>query len=139
MLLYPILQARGGTGMVREKACQWALTRNGYSRGGGALEFGDLRLLEHGSERGGALGSDLVPTETANEGRSGNGGRASDSTGADTKANALVREGPAYSSDCSIELPLRPSARAAPPSGPNWLYRRLRARSRQVVRRVKGR
>ena len=26
MLLLPILQARGGMGTVREKACQWALT-----------------------------------------------------------------------------------------------------------------
>ena len=72
--------------------CQWALTN--ANKGGGALQVGDLRLLEDGSERGGALGSDLVPTETANEGRSGNGGRASVSMGADTKANTLelVRE-----------------------------------------------
>ena len=35
------------------------------TRGGGALEGGDLRLLEDGRERGGALGSDLVITETA--------------------------------------------------------------------------
>ena len=27
MLLLPVLQARGGMGTVREKACQWALTR----------------------------------------------------------------------------------------------------------------
>ena len=33
----------------------------------------------------------------------------------------------AYSSDCSVELPLRPSARAAPPSGPKRLFVRLRA------------
>jgi len=46
--------------------------------------------------------------------------------GADTKAKyALVREGPAYSSDCSVELPLRPSARAAAPFGPSPLSCRL--------------
>ena len=58
--------------------------------------------------------------------------------GADRKANALVPEGPAYSRDCSVELPLRPSARAAPPLGPSLLSRRLRAWWRQVVRHVKG-
>ena len=31
----------------------------------GALKLGDSRLFEHGSERGGALGSDLVPTDAA--------------------------------------------------------------------------
>ena len=33
--------------------------------GGGALELGDSRLFEDGSERGGALGSDLVVADTA--------------------------------------------------------------------------
>ena len=33
----------------------------------------------------------------------------------------------AYPSDCSVELPLRPSARAAAPLGPRLLFRRLRA------------
>ena len=33
--------------------------------GRGALEFGDLRLLEDGSERGGALIPDLIDHETA--------------------------------------------------------------------------
>jgi hypothetical protein len=46
----------------------------------------DLRLLEDGGERGGALGPDLVVPETADEGRSGDGERvASMSTGADKK------------------------------------------------------
>ena len=35
---------------------------------GGALEVGDLRLLEDGSERSGALGSDLIAIETAKGG-----------------------------------------------------------------------
>ena len=37
--------------------------------GGGALELGDSRLFEDGSERGGALFSDGVAMETAGEGR----------------------------------------------------------------------
>ena len=36
---------------------------------GGALEVGDLRLLEDGSERSGALGSDSVASETASKGQ----------------------------------------------------------------------
>ena len=39
------------------------------SRGGGALEGGDLRLLEDDGECGGTLVSDLVARETANHGR----------------------------------------------------------------------
>ena len=35
---------------------------------GGALKVGDLRLVEDGSERSGALGSDAVESETASEG-----------------------------------------------------------------------
>ena len=35
------------------------------TRGGSALELGDLRLLELGSKRGGALVSDLVELDTA--------------------------------------------------------------------------
>ena len=40
-------------------------------RGGGALEVGDLRLIEDGSKRSGALGSDAVACETASEGKDG--------------------------------------------------------------------
>ena len=36
--------------------------------GGGALEVGDLRLLEDCSERGGALVSDAVAPDTARDG-----------------------------------------------------------------------
>ena len=49
----------------------------------------DLRLLEDGSERGGALGSDVVETETASDGQNGNSERVGVSMGADTKANTL--------------------------------------------------
>ena len=58
----------------------------------GALEGGDLRLLEDGSERGGALVVDPVPSKTASEGRGGNGRRACVSTAqrvADTTANVF--------------------------------------------------
>ena len=51
--------------------------------------------------------------------------------GADRRGNTVGRFEPraAYLSDCSVELPLRPSARAAPPLGPRSLARRLRART----------
>ena len=53
-----------------------------------APQVGDLRLLEDGYKRGGALGSDVVVEETADEGRSGDGERvASVSMGADKKAD----------------------------------------------------
>ena len=35
--------------------------------GGGALQGGDLRLLEDGGEHGGALGSNVVAANTASE------------------------------------------------------------------------
>ena len=39
--------------------------------GRGAPEVGDLRLLEDGSERGGALVSDVVVSETVSKGQDG--------------------------------------------------------------------
>ena len=39
----------------------------------------------------------------------------------------------AYLSDCSVKLPLRPSAIAAPPSEPSWLALRLRGWGRRWV------
>ena len=49
------------------------------------------------------------------------------SAGADRKANTKGWFEPqaSYLSTCSVELPLRPSARAAPPSGPRPLFWRL--------------
>ena len=47
------------TGTVKEKRTL---------KGGGALELLDLRLLEDGSERGGALGSDVIVRDAASEG-----------------------------------------------------------------------
>ena len=44
-----------------------AMTRKRTLWGGGALEVGDLRLLEDNSERGGALVPNLVAKETARD------------------------------------------------------------------------
>ena len=52
--------------------------------GNGAPEVVDLRLLEDGGERGGALHSD-VSTETAGEGRNEDGKRAAVTRGAVTQ------------------------------------------------------
>ena len=53
------------------RSVKWALTRK-RTLWGGALEHGDLRLLEDGSERSGALSLYGVAFETASEGgRSG--------------------------------------------------------------------
>ena len=68
MPLPPRLRARVGMGMVRELECQWALTRKQTFSGGGSLQMGDLRLVEDGSQRSGALGFDAVVFETASEG-----------------------------------------------------------------------
>ena len=54
---------------------------------GGALEVGDICLLEDGSECGGTLVSDAVAVETVPR-EDGDGERASVSTGSDTKANS---------------------------------------------------
>ena len=75
---------------VSGEPCQWALTQKRTLRGGGALEFLDLRLFEDGGERGGALGPDAVVRDTASEGQDGNGERVGVSTGADS---GLVRGG----------------------------------------------
>jgi len=56
--------------------------------------------------------------------------------GADTKFGGWFELQAAYSSDCSVVLPLRPSARAAPPLGPRLFNERLRAWERVRVLRV---
>ena len=59
--------------------------------GGGALEVGDLRLLEDGGECGGALTSDAVEPDTAKDGLGMGGGTVREqvrlSAGADRKAS----------------------------------------------------
>eukprot|EP00964_Phaeocystis_antarctica_P004601 scaffold2480_cov65-Phaeocystis_antarctica.AAC.4 len=61
----------GEVGVVRGQACQRALTQKQTLGGGGALEVGDIRLLEDGSERSDALVSDAVVCDTASEGQDG--------------------------------------------------------------------
>ena len=61
------------------------------TRGGSALELGDSRLFEDGSERGGALGSDVVVIEAAKHGGGWGGERRGVSMGADTNANTVGR------------------------------------------------
>jgi hypothetical protein len=46
-------------------------TRANTASGGGAPQVGDLRLLEDGGERGGALVSDPVVPQTVSEEQSG--------------------------------------------------------------------
>ena len=48
-----------------------ALTRKRTVWGSGALEVGDLRILEDGGECSGALVSDVVASDTASEGQDG--------------------------------------------------------------------
>jgi hypothetical protein len=79
------------SGVVREQACQWGAdsARKRTLWGSSALEMGDHRLFEDGSERGGALVSDLVASETASEGWGGDGERVGVSMGADTNKRTL--------------------------------------------------
>ena len=55
--------------------------------GDGALQIGDMRLLEDGGERSGALSSDEIASETASEEQSRDGERSGVSMGTDTNAN----------------------------------------------------
>ena len=54
--------------MVKEQACQWALTGKRTLWGGGALQTHDLCLLQDGSKRGNALVIKIVASETAKRG-----------------------------------------------------------------------
>ena len=68
----PASEEWGGDGEREREACL-----NGQKRtrsGGGALQGGDLRLLEDGGERGGTLVSDVVGRETAATGGMGGNG-----------------------------------------------------------------
>ena len=92
--------------------------------GGGALQVGDLRLLEDGGERGGALVSDVVASETASEGWGGDGERVGVSMGVDRKANT----GAAAHFRLVICVSLRMAASTVAPLAPIQLSLRLRAR-----------
>ena len=67
--------------MVREQACQRALTGKQTLLRRHALEVGDVCLVENGSERSDALHSHAVASETASEGQDGNGEKAGVSSG----------------------------------------------------------
>ena len=56
------------SGVVREQACQWALTGKRTLLGGGALQTHDLCLLQDGSKRRNALVIKIVALETAKRG-----------------------------------------------------------------------
>ena len=73
--------------LPRERGVSMGADMKANTQGGGALELGDLRLLEDCGERGGALGSDAVAFETASEGWDGDGERVGVSMGADRMAN----------------------------------------------------
>ena len=83
--------------------------------------MGDLRLLEDGSECGGAAGSDVVAPETAKHGRGRGGERPGVSMGADKKANARAAAHLRF----VICVSLRMAASAEAPSSPMLLSQRL--------------
>ena len=79
----------------------------------------------------GVEAAELVASQTAK-------GRGGVSMGVDSRLTAEGRtlaswfkRRAAYSSECSVELPLRPSARAAPPSRPSLLFLRQRGRKQR--------
>ena len=84
----------------------------------------DLCLLEDGGERGGALVSDRVASETAIDGWSGDGERVGVSMGIDRKAN--TRAVAHFRLVICVSLRMAESAEA--PWSPIKLSRRLRAR-----------
>jgi len=59
------------------------------TRAAGALQIGDLRLLEDGGERGGALGPDVVASETVSEEHRAEMVRDQECQGALTKKRTL--------------------------------------------------
>ena len=117
-------------GMVREQACQRALTRERTLWGGSALERGHGAPLETLAQLGDALcgvgavareevdAAELVSEQTAKEG-------GIVSMGADRKANA---SGAAAHSRLVILVSLRMAASTEAPLAPMWFSRRLRAR-----------
>ena len=118
--------------------CQRALTQKQTLWGSGALERGHRASLERLAELGDALGS--VGALSILDAAQRVVGQAVSMT-KEACQGALTREGgferhSAYSSTSNVKLPLRPSARAAAPSGPRTFSRRLRARERRRVLRV---
>ena len=136
--IYARLLTRVGTckeGWKCSQMCQWALTRKRTLWGGGALErgygaslkrlaqLGDLRLLEDGSERGGALISDGVVPQTVSEEQSGYGERAGRCLRALTQESE--HSGAAAHLSLVIFVSLRMAASAEAPLSPMELCPRL--------------
>ena len=110
-----------------------ALTQKRTLQGGGLLQFGDLRLLEDGSERRGALDSDHVAPDTAKHRWGWSGERVGVSMGADIKANTI---GAAAHLSLEILVSLRTAASAEAPLSPMELTSRLRVRGgARIVRK----
>ena len=106
-----------------------ANTRELVRAPGGPLERSQRGVaLQALGESSSSLGTEVVVRETASMGAEV-GLRVS--MGADTKLGSWFERRAAYLSDCSVVLPLRPSARAAPPWGPRSLYGTLRAWERR--------
>ena len=84
-------------------------------RGGGALQFLDLRLFEDAGEHGGAFVSNVVVRDTASDEQDGDGERVGVSTGADTKANT---QGAAAHLRLETIVSLRTAASAEAPLSP---------------------
>ena len=92
---------------------------------GGALELGDLGLLEDGGELRGSLGSDAVVLETATEGWSEDGQKSGVSAaGADIKASTFGSRAGTHFSFVSC-VSLSTLAKALPPSTPSSLFSTL--------------
>jgi hypothetical protein len=111
-----------------------ANTRELVRAPGGPLERTQRGVaLQALRNRSSSLGAESVVIETASMGAEVG---LTVSMGADTKFGGWFELQAAYSSDCSVVLPLRPSARAAPPLGPRLFNERLRAWERVRVLRV---
>ena len=109
------------------------------SAGGGVAHRGHLLECDaDAAARGVSDGllvhiSEAIFNQAVSEEQSGYGERAGVSMGIDTKIGGWFELQAAYLSDCSVVLPLRPSARAAPPLGPRLFHERLRAWERVRV------
>ena len=100
-------------------------TREPVRAPGGLLERLQCRVaLDAVGESGSSFGTEPVILQTAIMGAGASVEYSIVSTGADT---SWFERRAAYLSDCSVVLPLRPSARAASPSGPRPFDERLRA------------
>ena len=116
------------------RLCQRALTERRAVWGDDALERGHGAPLERTAQLGDALsgvGAVAITIDAAElvEGQAATGRRRSECQWALTERRTLgswFERRAAYFSDCSVELPFSPSARAAPPSGRRLLKLRLR-------------